>query len=61
MSAFWPIAQILDVYTYKVKLSNMKFGGSDPYFGKEFTYCNYVVKFYTVRVPHSTIHSTLYI
>jgi len=50
IGGLWPVGQILEVYLYKVKLSNMKFGGSDPYFGPEFTYCNYVVKFYTIAI-----------
>ena len=60
MSGFFPVAQILEAYTYKVKLSNMKFGGSDPHFSPQFTYCNYIVKFYTVSAPYSHIPSTLY-
>ena len=48
VGGFWPASQLLQVYLYKVQLSNMKFGGADPYFGPEFTYCNYIVKFYTI-------------
>ena len=59
MSGFFPVAQILEVYLYKVKLSNMKFGGSDPHFSPQFTYCNYIVKFYTVSAPynHHPLHA----
>ena len=33
---------------YTVQLSNMRFGGSEPKFNEEFSYCNYIGKFYTV-------------
>ena len=35
---------------YTVKLDNMKFGGADPTFVKEFTWCNYIYKYYTIGI-----------
>ena len=42
------VNQILPWYNYKTRLSNMKFGGSDPFFAKEFTVVQYVSKYCTV-------------
>jgi len=42
------LGQIRPWYTYKTRLRNMKFGGSDPYFAKEFTLCEYISKYCTV-------------
>lgn len=42
------VNQILPWYNYKTSLSNMKFGGSDPFFAKEFTVCEYISKYCTV-------------
>lgn len=48
VGGFWPVGQLLDAYMYKIQLSNMRFGGSEPKFNEEFSYCNYIGKFYTV-------------
>ena len=48
VGGFWPVGQLLDAYMYKIQLSNMRFGGSEPKFNEEFSYWNYIVKFYTV-------------
>ena len=50
LGAFWPIAQIAQWYRYKLDLYNMKFGGAQPFFVKDFTMCNYMIKYYTVGV-----------
>ena len=39
---------MLPWYLYTVKLGNMMFGGSNPTFAKEFTWCNYIIKYYTI-------------
>jgi hypothetical protein len=52
VGGFWPVGQILDAYMYKIQLKNMRFGGSTPKFNDEFTYMNYIVKFYTVCWSH---------
>ncbi len=39
---------VLPWYLYTVKLGNMMFGGSNPTFAKEFTWCNYIIKYYTI-------------
>ena len=41
---------MLPWYLYTVKLGNMKFGGADPAFVKEFTWCNYIIKYYTIGI-----------
>ena len=33
---------------YTVALDNMMFGGSKPTFAEEFTWCNYIIKYYTI-------------
>ena len=33
---------------YTVMLDNMMFGGSSPTFAEEFTWCNYIIKYYTI-------------
>ena len=33
---------------YTVTLDNMMFGGSKPTFAEEFTWCNYIIKYYTI-------------
>ena len=33
---------------YTVTLDNMMFGGSNPTFADEFTWCNYIIKYYTI-------------
>ena len=48
VGGLWPFGLVLPWYLYTVNLSNMKFGGSDPTFSKEFTRCNYIVKHYTI-------------
>ena len=48
VGGFWPVGQLLDAYMYKIQLSNMRLGGSKPKFNEEFSYCNYIGKFYTV-------------
>ena len=50
IGALWPVAQVAQWYRYKLDLNNMKFGGSQPLFIKEFTACNYTIKFYTIGV-----------
>ena len=35
-------------YEYTVTLRNMRFGGSQPFFDKEFTLCGYIGAWYTV-------------
>ena len=50
IGSVWPFGQILPWYLYTVKLSNMKFGGSDPYFDKEMSWSNYIYKYYTIAV-----------
>ena len=50
IGALWPVAQVAQWYRYKLDLNNMKFGGSQPFFIKEFTACNYTIKFYTISV-----------
>ena len=47
--SFVPFASlILPWYNYKIRLRNMKFGGSDPYFDKGFTVTQYIAKWCTV-------------
>jgi len=41
IGAPWPVAQVAQWYRYKLDLLNMKFGGAQPFFVKEFTACNY--------------------
>ena len=41
IGALWPVAQVAQWYRYKLDLLNMKFGGAQPFFVKEFTACNY--------------------
>ena len=48
VGGLWPFGLLLPWYLYTVNLSNMKFGGSDPTFSKEFTRCNYIIKHYTI-------------
>ena len=48
IGGLWPFGLVLPWYLYTVKLSNMKFGGSDPTFVKEFTWCEYIIKYYTI-------------
>ena len=48
IGSVWPFGQIFPWYVYTVKLSNMKFGGADPSFNDEFTWCNYIIKYYTL-------------
>ena len=48
VGGLWPFGLVLPWYLYTVNLSNMKFGGSDPTFSKEFTRCNYIIKHYTI-------------
>jgi len=50
LGALWPVAQFAQWYRYKLDLRNMKFGGSQPEFIKEFTACNYIYKYYTVGI-----------
>jgi hypothetical protein len=50
IGALWPVAQVAQWYRYKLDLRNMKFGGSQPFFVKEFTACNYIYKYYTIGV-----------
>ena len=44
----WPFGLVLPWYLYTVKLGNMMFGGSNPTFAEEFTWCNYIIKYYTI-------------
>lgn len=48
VGAFVPTGQILMWYEYTVQLSNMKFGGADPFFDDEFTACAYMVNYYQI-------------
>ena len=50
IGGLWPFGLVLPWYLYTVKLGNMKFGGSDPTFVKEFTWCNYIIKYYTIGI-----------
>jgi hypothetical protein len=50
IGALWPVAQVAQWYRYKLDLLNMKFGGAQPFFVKEFTACNYTIKYYTIGV-----------
>ena len=50
LGAFWPIAQVAQWYRYKLDLYNMKFGGAQPFFVKDFTVCTYIIKYYTIGV-----------
>lgn len=50
IGAFWPIAQVAQWYRYKLDLYNMKFGGANPFFVKDFTMCTYTCKYYTIGV-----------
>ena len=45
-----PIGMYLDVYGYRLILSNFLFGGSVPYFDKQFTWCNYVYHYYVTAI-----------
>ena len=48
VGGLWPFGLVLPWYLYTVKLANMKFGGADPTFVEEFTWCNYIIKYYTI-------------
>ena len=50
VGGLWPFGLVLPWYLYTVKLGNMKFGGADPAFVKEFTWCNYIIKYYTIGI-----------
>ena len=50
IGGLWPFGLVLPWYLYTVKLGNMKFGGSDPTFVKEFAWCNYIIKYYTIGI-----------
>jgi len=50
VGGLWPFGLALPWYMYTVKLDNMKFGGADPTFVKEFTWCNYIYKYYTIGI-----------
>ena len=45
-----PIGMYADVFVYRMLLSNYLFGGSQPYFDKEFTWCNYVYHYYVTAI-----------
>ena len=48
LGGLWPFSLILPWYMYTVALDNMMFGGSKPTFAEEFTWCNYIIKYYTI-------------
>ena len=48
IGGLWPFGLVLPWYLYTVELGNMMFGGSNPTFAKEFTWCNYIIKYYTI-------------
>ena len=48
VGGLWPFGLVLPWYLYTVQLGNMEFGGSDPTFVEEFTWCNYIIKYYTI-------------
>ena len=48
LGGLWPFSLILPWYMYTVTLDNMMFGGSKPTFAEEFTWCNYIIKYYTI-------------
>jgi len=42
------LGMYVDVFTYRMLLSNYRFGGSKPHFNKKMSWCNYIYAYYVV-------------